>query len=331
MRYLGLLLFTLVGCGSTEEKTVVVPGDCTDATTPGDTSAEAAVDTGVDSTPGDTGVVPDAETGTTCPIKTGGDLCAKVAKYTFPDPQVVDGVGAEFCDVPATTFVLKDGVVPTGVTKSLLPTKVQARLAWSSQGVHAHFHVDDAEVVALPLQFYSADEVQLFLGGSTPLYGEFSPTSKDKGFMSIRMTPPSPVPLGIPGSTEAPAAMASVSYLYKKPSASFCTNAAVPLLAPAKFAGRVVPGGYELELFVPWTLLGRATAPTSGDQIAANLGVGANDDPASRTPPFDVTDPVKAGFAFWKNLPVSGAASPCCGGEAFTSCDTRTWCTPTLE
>lgn len=90
-------------------------------------------------------------------------------------------------------------------------------------------------------------------------------------------------------------------------------------------------GGYELELFVPWTLLGRATPPASGDQIAVDLAVQANDDPASRTPPFDVTDPIKTGIAFWKNLPVTGAASPCCGSEAFTSCDTRTWCTPTLE
>src|SRR5262249_20353206 len=108
-----------------------------------------------------------------------------------------------------------------------------------------------------------------------------------------------------------------------------------PLPDNAKWAYRTVSEGYEFELFLPWNLLGRSSAPTSGTAIALNLGLGTSNDPNY--------------WAWWPTLNVSGG-SGMLRGQAFLAinspggttscrpnndanpwCDDRTWCRPSLE
>jgi hypothetical protein len=112
-----------------------------DRGTGGSSLPEASmVDSGAGGTEGDVSVGP-------CPVLTGNDACAKVPHFTART-QVVDGIGDEFCDVPAMEFDVATcpKVLTFGSEPGALPEKVFLRIAWSPDAFHLHIRVIDPSV-----------------------------------------------------------------------------------------------------------------------------------------------------------------------------------------
>ncbi len=345
----------LVACGETKTETVTVPGECADGSVdatadgtadaatdgpvdaPAETAADGALDT---SSPPD--AAPDAADGATdtsdggpgCTIKEGGDLCNKMPK--FVGTQVVDGSDAEFCDLDATVVAIKGGTPPPGygvTTNPSLPTKLKARMGWSSLGLHAHLHVDDPIVVAGGPGAIPLDEVNLYVGGNAPFYGPFDGDKTDKGLFRIILTPEGKT--GAPGFDGVAAASAVINFCIPDtttglPATVKCSPSLyLPLGAPAKWAYRSVDGGYEFELFLPWTTLGRATAPVKGESIATHLQVSSCDEATASLWGRSCSAP-KFGVAA-QPLKTTSGSPPCGGPPAGLYCDDRTWCSPDLQ
>ncbi|MGZ3451970.1 MAG: hypothetical protein ACXVEF_20335 [Polyangiales bacterium] len=324
---------------SKETEVQVVPGECADGTT-SDVSVDdsiAAMDTG---SPPDTGVVASdtatssdsgadsgADSSSGCAIKTGGDLCTTIPKFT--GTQVVDAIGDEFCDVPATVFQVKKGVVPAGARAvGPVPDTVSARIAWDTLGIHAHFHVEDPYLLHYPAnsgQYVGPDAIQLFLGGETPTFGTFDGNLYDDGFVGIQI---SPATTNGPKFKNMPSGMpASADYLYWRHPGNFWS----PLIAPVQWSTRTIAGGYEAEVFVPWSVLGRSSAPSSGTSIAADLGMWTCNDPdAWATLPYLNCADAYYGVSYLAIKPPPGA-STCDVDPVSPLCDDRTWCVPKLE
>jgi hypothetical protein len=87
-------------------------------------------------------------------------------------------------------------------------------------------------------------------------------------------------------------------------------------LPGSAFASRPVPGGYEVELFLPWA----SAAPTAaaGQRRGFHILVGVKDT-------VGVDFDVEGGFAL---MPV--VSSTCGTLDVSPACDSRTWCTPLL-
>ena len=265
--------------------------------------------------------------GASCPIVPTGALCTSIPRYT--GTQVVDGNGDDFCGVPATVLALKNGVTLDGNAPPPVPDVLTARVAWDAAGIHAHFHVDDAEIL-------SGDEIAFEIGGDFPLAGYFDGVSTDVGLLSIGMgvgttgtvhgftaTIPPSVSMGFQGRqitcvpspcTSTPKALVSYGQ---------------PLVGPAQWAYRTVSGGYEFELLLPWSVLGRSTPPAPGTVVAADLALYATSSRLSTSSWLAI-----------KPLP-SGASTPCPSSTrlinqtpttfADPNCDDRGWCAPSLE
>jgi len=150
-----------------------------------------------------------------------------------------------------------------------------ARVAWDAAGIHAHFHVDDAEVM-------SGDAIEFDIGGQFPLAGFFDGVSTDVGLTAIGLVVGgTSTTLGFPVTFPAVADMTyqgNQTVCVPMPCTSpprGLVSFGQPLVAPARWAHRMVPGGYEFELFLPWVVLGRTTAPPVGTAIAADFALTA--------------------------------------------------------
>lgn len=259
----------------------------------------------------------------TCPIKTGGALCSGVPRFT--GTQVVDGSGDDFCDVPATVFPIKDGVQLDGNKPPPILDVLFARVAWDGAGIHAHFHVDDAEVM-------SGDAIEFDIGGQFPLAGFFDGVSTDLGLTAIGLVVGgTSTTLGFPVTFPAVADMTyqgNQTVCVPMPCTSpprGLVSFGQPLVAPARWAHRIVPGGYEFELFLPWVVLGRTTAPNVGTAIAADFALTARSERLTAR-------------AYLAINPLPNGSSSACqtnriGDKTFAdpSCDDRGWCAPTLQ
>ena len=234
-----------------------------------------------------------------CPILAGGDVCATIHRFTAPK-QILDGAGDEFCDVPATRFVVATGAHPSVTpAPAAVDTVVLLRVAWSADALHLHAHVDQAKIyVAPPVEdIWRGDAIEVFVAGSAMLTGPFGPSAD--GAEQILASPDQS-----PGSPARAWVYVSGSY-----------SSAV---GPSNFGTRMVPGGYEIELQIPWVDL-RAT-PVSGGGVAFNLGVDVRQS-------ADVTSgPLLQSFLVYNAAP---ASTTCTGGHP--SCDDRTWCLTHLE
>lgn len=250
---------------------------------------------------GDTGTPDvDADAGDAkppCPILSGGDACKGIPRFTAPK-QVLDGIGDEFCDVPATRLVATAApyMLPTP-PPSGIDTVVLIRTAWSPTALHVHVHVDQGRVSAPGglEEIWRGDGVEVFASGFTPLTGKYDGTS-DPGALQIIAVPPG--------------ASASRAELYSGETLK-------SFLPPSTFAARLVPGGYEVELEIDWTSL--HGTPKTGLVIGFDLGVDVRQDPA-------VIGPKLQSFLAYTAV----SLTPCSKPTAHPSCDDRTWCTPTL-
>ena len=272
----------------------------------------------------------------TCPIKTGGSLCASVPKYT--GMQVVDGLDDDFCDVTATVFELRNGAVPFGGPPPIVRDVLTARVAWDSAGIHAHFHAEDPVLVRdfrLGSSWAGPDYIELDIGGTFPLTGFYDGEQRDPGFLNVFFNPESAL-TPIKGFTGAVPAQATMGYVF--PQGSNYGIERIPLTDVAPWAYRTVTGGYEFEVLLPWALLGRSVPPAPGTVISLDLGFGTNNDPDywkfwPASPQLGT--PGTAGQSFLAIKPLLNGTSTSCAplqpGNAYPWCDNRTWCQPTLE
>ncbi len=164
------------------DSAVGVDGTTTDASPPdtlprADTTADAVATDASDA----------AEVG--CPTG-GGDPCARVVRLL--STQTIDGLNQEFCAVPPVRLSATNAglLLPTPAA-AWASASVEARFAWSADGLHAHFAVADATIAPAPstAEHYNGDSIELFTAGHTALTGPFDGTV-DKGALHIVFTRP---------------------------------------------------------------------------------------------------------------------------------------------
>jgi hypothetical protein len=170
---------------------------------------------------------------------------------------VVDGLGDEFCAIPAYVMTLENAGFVNPVGTKNPTTRAVVRMGWSPEALHAHVHVDDARIFgASPI--YNGDNVQFFIAGDKPAIGKFS-GSQDGAANQLMLAPPE-------GAT-----MSRSTTLF--PSATY------------QYVGRVVDNGYEVELKWPWN--GIVTPATVGKTIGFDLIIGVKDLATSVTRDFE--------------------------------------------
>jgi hypothetical protein len=227
--------------------------------------------------------------------------CATMPRFTAAS-QVVDGVGDEFADIPPITFRASDAPWTDPAPPPDLPEVVTFRAGWSPDALHVHVHVDDPTlfVNSDPTKLWDGDSVEVLVANSTTFTGTFDGTN-DGGAVHVGVAPPAGI---------YPAR--GVIYV-DKPGSQLRYE-----LNSQLFAGRLVDGGYEVELELPWAPT--TPAPSSGGSIGFQLAINAQDVP---TPAG-----AENGRQLTANLPMRAVDPAGCG---LIWCDDRTWCRPVLE
>jgi hypothetical protein len=191
-----------------------------------------------------------------CTAPGTGDPCHSIPRFT--GTQVVDGVGNEFCSIPAFVMTTKNAGYVNPASTMSTTSRAIVRIGWSPDALHAHVHVDDPKVLGAPL-IYDGDNVQFFIAGDKPSVGNYSGTD-DGSANQLLLAPP---------DTTMGAGRSSTHYGSPK----------------FDFAARTVPGGYEIELRWPWN--GVATPAAVGKIIGLDLVVGVKDVAADVTVDFE--------------------------------------------
>jgi hypothetical protein len=242
----------------------------------------------------------DVHDGAPCPVLEGGDACKTIPRLGAVT-QIVDGIGDEFCGVPATKLIANSGAHMEPATPPPgIDTVMWTRIAWSAEAIHIHVRVDQALVYA-PVateELWRGDGIELFVSGASTLTGDYTAT-KQPGTFQIIAVPPNTGTL----------ARAGVYY---------GSDGLQTFLDPAHFAARLTPTGYEIELRIEWTLL--AATPSSGKVIGFDAAV-------------DVRQTASSSLqlqSFIGYRAITGT-SPCGARGPHPSCDDRTWCVPSLE
>lgn len=238
----------------------------------------------------------------------GADPCALIPPMPQPETQIVDGSGDEFRDVPGWAFDV--ATMPVVVPAPPPPVSASGvlRVAWSPSYFHAHVHMNVANTQpSVTDQLWRGDAIELFIAPPSPAgYDGSYSTTYDTGPLQIILSAPST------------ASQARAEVCLDCP----ITGLPATALSSAEYAGRLVADGYEFEVRLPW---GRVTdGPASGKSIAFDFAV-------------DVGSVPGAGGAELQGLlhetPIHGSAR-CASSPpamAYPACDTRTWCTPTLQ
>jgi hypothetical protein len=250
-----------------------------------DVRPDVIVDSGAETRP---------ETDAGCPV-VAGDPCTTIAR--LPLPQTIDGSDSEFCGVPFVDLDAKTGELLVPSPAVFWPTgRARARIAWSPEGLHIHVAVSDASFAPAPpaMDHYRGDVVEIFAAGHTALTGAFDGDKNDKGAAQIMVTRPQ-----LDGSSRA-------AIWYQKYNRE---------LAPSDFKAVARTYGYDVEVFLSWTLL-EGTAIGSGSQIGFDFAFNDRRD-------LFTSDDQYIGYRLRKPLPESF-----CNG---LYCDDRVWCQPTLE
>jgi hypothetical protein len=242
-----------------------------------------------------------------------GDVLAQidpcVAIPQFFGTQVVDGIGNEFCAIPAFDFDVKNAPASIPSPPPNLPEHVSLRVAWSQDCLHLHVHVKDDQVfVQRGTYSFDADAIEFFVSGPslTGYSGSYDGTS-DGGAIQIVISPPNP--------PEYPTAEAKAWWNPRRQQSQAD-------IAEQYYAGRRVSDGYEVELKFPWPTV--ADAPQRGRHIAFNLGVDVRD-------AVDASGRQMQAFLRLPTLPGDEACGFTGGRTAEPFCDDRTWCQPELR
>jgi hypothetical protein len=225
------------------------------------------------------------------------DLPIGSAKHACANP-IPRFTGEAMCGVTATFLDVKTAaaVDPTPLSRTVTD-RAEIRAAWTAEAFHVRARVFDANISVVPLgalDIYNGDSVEVFLAPNAPSTGRYA----DDHGIQIDVSPPS-------GTIPA----RSVIYL------GSTTKGPAD---PAIYSARLTDDGYEIELMIPWALVGGAP-PTAGSTIAVDFAVNDDDDPEK---------PDHVWYAMEKKA-VTGSTP--CGASLQPSCDTRTFCTTTLS
>ncbi len=265
-----------------------------------DGALDGAVDSSVDATDAATDSVvdvgSDAPAPTSCTDPSMTSFCAPIVGLV--GAYAVDGLGTEYCasGVWSRGFEVKAAM---RTTPSPVPAKITERVVvralLSSYGYHVHVAVlDDPRIVVDTSDYTQGDAVELFLRGAKAATGDLVADQA----VHVVVTPPT--------ATSGPNA---AYYVGGKKGAG---------LPGGAFAGRIVAGGWEVEVVLPWTTIKNEPAP--GDKIGFDVAVDVKDDPSLSA------REVRAIMSY-----EAVASSPTCsalGTPADPACDDRTWCAP---
>jgi hypothetical protein len=225
-----------------------------------------------------------------------------MARFTATS-QIVDGVGDEFCNVPPVTFTTANAPYREGHTAGsaapLTPPSgsVTFRAAWSLDAFHLHAHVVDPTILESNdnSMLWNGDEIEIFVAGSTDFSVTY-PTGTNANAIQIGIVPPS----GLVGAR-------GVVYLGQNRQT----------LDSQYFAARLVAGGWEAEVKLPWQ--GTAKPTGAGDKMGFYFGLSAQ-------------NTAGVGREEYASLPVPAVTGGTCPtAPALPWCDDRTWCKPTLK
>ncbi len=268
-------------------------GECLSATTTGPTTDSGPVDAGPP------------------------DFCQRIPAFT--GTQTVDGLDTDLGSLPLVHYGCMALVSwqDHSVAPDCLDTN--ARIGWSSAGLHLYFHVvyetGQVMVPAAGEQFYDGDAFELFLKSNADVTGPYGDGS-DPGALQILVVPDALHPRA-DSFTSAGMTDAGVP-----PAGTFAVH-----LDTADGGDRGDGGapGYAVEYLIPWSMISAPTdaLPAAGAQIDLDFAV----DYRQRDTTID-SEP-RYQLLLSSNGNVSN--NPTCEGQTpVPSCDDRTWCTPTL-
>lgn len=223
-------------------------------------------------------------------------LCTGVPAAPNGFQQTVDGLDDDFCHVPTSVFQPKLGVFHTcGADAQFIDAanaSVAMRVAWSASGVHFFAAVRKAAnipIVVDTVQLYKGDALELFFANRATPNGNLV----TDGAAHLIVAPPGPD--GGPGYLSSPSPWT------------------------AEWATRLVQGGYDVELVIPWTELG-GPAPESGSAVVLDVGVDITGPKGERYQSFLAYTTVDGGQQFCKD-----------NTKPTPSESTLTWCSSKLE
>jgi hypothetical protein len=231
---------------------------------------------------------------------------------SIPEFQGTQGVHAraqpyELCQLAPMTFAADRGAWKLHPDASF-PERVTLRVGWSSLGLHLYARVLDPHVVVSPNDdlLEEGDSIEIYSASSTELEGPID-GSASGGAQRIVIAPP----LGN---------LNTRALLQYQPRPGVVRLEDV-FEASASYAATLVPDGYVVEALVRWS---GEIVPEPGSAVAFNfaLNIADTDTAIGREQqsalgyrlPGDTDCPLDADHA---------GPRP--------SCDSRTWCTPTLE
>ncbi|MBN2194372.1 MAG: hypothetical protein JW751_16265 [Polyangiaceae bacterium] len=227
------------------------------------------------------------------------DPCSTIPR--FQGAQTLDGDDSDVCALPTFAidfFDANDAVLEHGTTvpESERPESASVRVGWSPAGLHLFITVSDPlrEPARLVSSVWEGDGVEvLFTSSGSKLDGD---PATDRAFHAIFAGAPS-----LAGRVTTRNGVSSISTL----------NA-------TWYETSVRPDGYVVETLLPWT----DVTPSSGANIAFDFALNSADGQPLGGVGRDAE-------ALLRLAPVS-TTSPCLE-DPKPWCDTRTWCTPTLE
>lgn len=182
------------------------------------------------------------------------DTCAVIPRAPAGLRQVVDGDGAELCEVESDLFDPAEGhyrTKPQGSSRCPPPDwlteaapSAVIRAAWSEAALHVHVRVDKATAIA-PGEadaLFSGDAVEIFVGNTEAPTG---PLPDDHAGYVIVAPPREPGGAGASASG---------------------------VVTRVASASRRDDAGYDVELEIPWSSLG-GEPPAEGRTVLWNVGI----------------------------------------------------------
>jgi hypothetical protein len=222
-----------------------------------------------------------------------GDYCSELPRFT--GTQVVDGVGDEFCGIPAMSGRVSElPSIHADYADTSLPTSYELRAAWSDDAFVAHVRViDEAIETDTSSELWRGDTVQLYIAPSSELTGNYG-DDQDGTARHILVSPP---------DADNPDGRAVF----------LASNTEYTDVPEGSFASRLVQGGYEVEVRLQWA--DNAEPRVSGASFGFNFSMSVLDSDA-------IVEPELEGW-----LSHDDALEQC----DHPWCDDRHWCQPRLE
>lgn len=238
----------------------------------------------------------------TC-ASTGGNPCNSIPH--FVGTQTLDGKGDDFCAI-APVRLDSSNAAKVIVYNATPPEVVNARIAWSSAGLHAFFDVQDSSVQVVYTadatqaisQAYQGDSIEVMVSSSNDVTGL---TGTDSNTLHVI----------VPASGPAISTKASNS--------NGSTQGTAAQLPSAQYMQASTSTGYAIELQLPWP---GGTAPAAGSTLRFDMALNSADST------FGGVSDMRDGQLIYHLEAVTDTT--CQGTDAQPFCDDRTWCATTV-